>query len=116
MTNATNIANGMQAFQTLAQQVLRKATEGFTFNIKDVETKVSKNGNIGYRVTCTNGTVISFFHYSVDKETREIAEEQLHNLIDPIDNNGTFQVLAGCKILDNGSVLPLGTKSGSFWD
>jgi hypothetical protein len=93
------------SLSSLVEQVKRQATEGLSFNIENVETKVSKSGNVGVRAECTNGTIITFWSTNMDQ------------VVEAIDDNGTYQVIAGTKVLDDGSLIPSEKAStGKFWD
>lgn len=103
-------SKSLTSFAELTKSILDESQSGLTFNINDVESKVSKHGNVGYRVTCTNGQVITFF--ANNKE----GVYQLDELIEAIDNDGTHRVLAGVRLSDDGSLIPKNAKSGGFWD
>jgi hypothetical protein len=83
-------------------------TEDVTFNLAEckadgrLETRRSKTGNIGYRVTTDQGRVVTFW-----SSTRDLCLET--------DEDGNCSLLPGTTITDDGSLIPPGSKS-SFWD
>jgi hypothetical protein len=106
MPNAKNANKESKlSLASLVEQVKRQATSDLTFNIDDVETKISKSGNVGVRVKCSNGTIITFWSTNMDQ------------VVEAIDDDGTYQVIAGTKVLDDGSLIPADAAStGKFWD
>jgi hypothetical protein len=99
----------LTGFVELTKSILDESQSGLTFNIKDVESKVSKSGNVGYRVTCTNAQVITFF--ANNKE----GDYQLDKLVEAIDDDGNHRVIAGVRISDDGSLIPKDAEQGGFW-
>ena len=87
----------------LASQV-SAATETLTFNISNVEAKASKTGNTGFRATCDNGTVITFWSSKMDQ------------VVELLDNNGNYRVLPGTRISEDGGLIHKDAKKGGFWD
>jgi hypothetical protein len=87
----------------LASQV-SAATETLTFNIENVEVKASKTGNTGFRATCDNGTVITFWSSNMDQ------------VVELLDNNGNYRVLPGTRTSDDGGLIPKDARQGGFWD
>jgi hypothetical protein len=100
----------LMGFAELTESIQVQSTTGLTFNIKDVESKVASNGNVGYRVKLDNGQVITFFSH-----TKE-GVYQINDLIEAIDDDGNHRVIAGTRITETGSLLPKGAKKGGFWD
>ena len=64
-------------------------TEELTFHISDVETKRSKTGNVGYRVTTDQGRVITFW-----RTTRDLCIET--------DEEGNCSLISGTTVADDG--------------
>lgn len=93
----------LSSFAELTESIQRKSTEGLSFNIADVESKISKSGNVGYRVTLANGQVVTFWSSNVDQ------------VIEAIDDKGNHQVIAGTRITDDGSLIPKDAEKGGFW-
>lgn len=77
-------------------------TEELTFHISEVETKRSRTGNIGYRVTTDQGRVITFW-----RTTRDLCIET--------DEEGNCSLIPGTTVANDGGLIPSGTQSG-FWD
>lgn len=82
-------------------------TEEISFNLAEckaegrLETKRSKTGNIGYRVTTDQGRVVTFW-----STTRDLCLET--------DEEGNCTLIPGTTITEDGSLIPPGTQS-SFW-
>ncbi len=92
-------------FAELTKSIQDASMNGLTFNIKDVESKISpKTRNVGYRVTLDNGQVVTFWSSNLDQ------------VIEAIDDKGNHRVIAGTRITDDGSLIPKDAKSGGFWD
>lgn len=75
-----------------------------TFNIENVEVKMSTTGNTGFRATCDNGTVITFWSSNMDQ------------VVELLDNNGNYRVLPGTRVADDGGLIPKDARQGGFWD
>lgn len=80
------------------------SVETSTFNIENVEVKTSKTGNTGFRATCDNGQVITFWSSNMDQ------------VVELLDNNGNYRVLPGTRISDDGGLIPKDARQGGFWD
>jgi hypothetical protein len=80
------------------------SVETSQFNIENVEVKTSKTGNTGFRATCDNGTVITFWSSNMDQ------------VVELLDNNGNYRVLPGTRISDDGGLIPKDARQGGFWD
>ena len=90
-----------------SQKLKEKAQEGLSFNFNDVEMKLTKN-NTAYRVTCSNGQVITWFEtYKSGFTCDDIVEE--------IDDSGNMQVIHGVTVSADGSLIPAGMQGG-VWD
>lgn len=94
----------LTSFAELTKSIQDASTSGLTFNIADVESKISKTGNVGYRVTLANKQVVTFWSKNLDQ------------VIESIDDEGNHRVIAGTRITDDGSLIPKDAKSGGFWD
>jgi hypothetical protein len=68
-----------------------------TFSIENVETKVSKSGQVGFRATCDSGEVITFWATIIDRVVDEIAP-------------GKFRLKSGVDVAKGGGLIP--PKSG----
>lgn len=81
-----------------------KSVETLTFKIGDVETKVAKTGKVGFKATCANGKVITFWDSTMEKvvEATNTAETE-------------FRVKPGVNILEDGGLIPADAQSTGFW-
>jgi hypothetical protein len=94
----------LTSFAELTKSIQDQSTTGLTFNIVDVESKIAKSGNVGYRVKLANEQVVTFWSQNLDQ------------VIEAIDDKGNHRVIAGTRITDDGSLIPKDAKNGGFWD
>jgi hypothetical protein len=80
------------------------SVETLQFNIENVEVRVSKTGNTGFRATCDNDTVITFWSSNMDQ------------VVEQLDNEGNYRVLPGTRVSDDGGLIPKDARQGGFWD
>ena len=80
------------------------STDTLTFNISDVEVKMSKTGNTGFRATCSDNTVITFWSSNMDQ------------VVELLDDNGNYRILPGTRVSDDGGLIPKDARQGGFWD
>ena len=92
----------MNKLVALAQGALATLSDLQTFNIKNVEVKPTKTGNVGYRVTTDQGKVISFWQSNMDR------------VIEAIDEDN-FRVIPGTSFAEDGGCIPRDAVSGGFW-
>lgn len=74
-----------------------------TFSIEKVEVKPSKAGQVGFRATCDDGTVVTFWESTADQVVEETSQ-------------GRFRVLPGVDVAADGGLIPAASKSKGFWD
>lgn len=81
-----------------------------TFNVADVETRVAqRTGNVGMRVTCASGKVITFWSSNMDQVVKVLDEDK-----------GLYGIVPGTQMsFDKDdevySLIPAGSSSGGFW-
>lgn len=80
------------------------STDTLTFNISDVEVKMSKTGNTGFRATCSDNTVITFWSSNMDQ------------VVELLDDNGNYRLVPGTRVSDDGGLIPKDARQGGFWD
>jgi len=80
------------------------SVDTLTFNIENVEVKMSKTGNTGFRATCDDKTVITFWSSNMDQ------------VVEQLDNNGNYRVLPGTRVAEDGGLIPKDASQGGFWD
>lgn len=80
------------------------AVDTLTFNIENVEVKMSKTGNTGFRATCDNGTVVTFWSSNMDQ------------VVELLDDKGNYRVLPGTRVADDGGLIDKDARQGGFWD
>lgn len=99
-------AAGSKVLPTLADLATQASAsmDTLTFNIENVEHKASKTGNVGFRATCDNGNVITFWSGNMDQ------------VVEMIDNNGNYRVLPGTRVSNDGGLIPKDARQGGFWD
>ena len=83
---------------------LKKVSEELTFDIKSVEVRASKTGNVGYRVETDQGKTITFWDTTMDSVIEAVNE-----------NKGLYQVIPGTTVADDGGLIPKGSSSNGFW-
>ena len=88
----------------LGQAELKKLGGDLTFNIKNVEIKPSKTGNVGYRATCDNGKVVTFWDTTMDEVVEEV------NAL-----KGEYAVKPLVTVTEDGSLIAPGKGSNGFW-
>jgi hypothetical protein len=89
----------------LAKQALGQL-DTLTFNISSVQAKAFKTGNVGFRVTTDQGTVVTFWSSTMDQ------------VVEALDDAGNFQVIPGVRLAkdDDGSFgLIDPSRSTSIW-
>ena len=94
----------MLKLQALAKEALKGLGEQLTFNIKEVEVKPSKTGNVGYRVKTDQGKVVTFWASTMDEVIEEVNEAR-----------GEYAVKAAVTITEDGSLIAPGKGSNGFW-
>lgn len=95
----------MNKLKALGADALKSNSEEQTFNIKDVETRVSKTtGNVGYRVKTDQGKTITFWDTTMDLVIEEVDEAK-----------GIYGVVAGTTFTEDGGLIPKGKASNGFW-
>jgi hypothetical protein len=105
---ATKVATQVITWDMVDEATGDDFTEDITFNLAEckadgrLETRRSKTGNIGYRITTDQGRVVTFW-----STTRDLCLQT--------DEDGNCSLLPGTTITDDGSLIPPGSKS-SFWD
>ena len=75
-----------------------------TFNLKNVETKPSKTGNVGFKATLDSGKVVTFWSSNMDKVV-EVENEA----------KGDYRIKPGTQITEDGSLIPSDSASNGFW-
>jgi hypothetical protein len=70
-----------------------------TFSIENVETKVSKSGQVGFRATCDSGEVITFWASIIDRVVDEIVPCK-------------YRLKPGVDVAEDGSLMP---PEEGFW-
>ena len=80
------------------------SVDTLSFNISNVEVKMSKTGNTGFRATCDNGEVVTFWSSNMDQ------------VVEMLDDNGNYRVLPGTRVSDDGGLIPKDARQGGFWD
>ncbi len=109
MANKLSAANAavVTKLPTLAELASQASAsvDTLTFNISNVEVKMSSTGNCGFRATCDDGTVVTFWSSNMDE------------VVEQLDDNGNYRVLPGTKISDRDGGLISDEKSrqGGFW-
>jgi hypothetical protein len=74
-----------------------------TFSIENIEAKTSKSGQVGFRATCDNGEVVTFWESTADRVIDEVAP-------------GKFRLKAGVDVAKDGGLIPAESRStGGFW-
>lgn len=93
----------MKALVNLAKVAL--ATLGtLTFNVKNVETKASKGGNVGFKATTDQGKVITFWQSNMDLVVQAVEGK-----------DDQFEVIPGTQITEDGALIPKGSATTGFW-
>lgn len=94
----------MKALQALGKAALLALGTTLTFQVKNVETKASKTGNVGFKATTDQGKVITFWQSNMDL------------VVEPVEGKeDQFQVIAGTQITEDGSLIPKGAAVNGFW-
>lgn len=75
-----------------------------TFNIADLETKVSSNGNVGMRVKLSSGQTVTFWASNMDDVVKAVDEAK-----------GIYGVIPGTRIATDGGLIPANAATGGFW-
>lgn len=88
----------------LGVQALKAITEELTFNLKDVEVRASKTGNVGYRVKTDQGKVITFWDSTMDEV-----------IVETNATRGDYAVAPGVTVTEDGGLIPKGTQANGFW-
>ena len=108
MSNKLTAAKAAQVAKlpTLAELAAQASAsvDTLTFNIENVDVKLSSTGNTGFRATCDNGTVITFWSSNMDQ------------VVEQLDDNGNFRVLPGTRVADDGGLIRKDAPKGGFWD
>lgn len=87
--------------------LVNKAKESavqLTFNIADLETKVSSNGNVGMRVKLSSGQTVTFWASNMDDVVKAVDAA-----------NGIYGVVPGTRIATDGGLIPANASQGGFW-
>ena len=101
MANNSLVAK-LPTLAELAAQASAKV-DTLTFNISDVEVKMSKTGNTGFRATCSNGQTVTFWSSNMDQ------------VVEQIDDNGNYRVIPGTRLSDDNGLIPKDASQGGFW-
>jgi hypothetical protein len=102
---AAKAAPQVTALPTLADLASQasSAVDTLTFNISNVEVKMSSTGNCGFRATCDDGTVVTFWSSNMDQ------------VVEMIDDNGNYRVLPGTRVAEDGGLIDKDARQGGFW-
>jgi hypothetical protein len=99
----------MNSLSKLVQQAEAKSVDGFTFAIGALQMGArSKSGNYGFRVTCDNGTKVSFWASNMESVVEETTE-------------GNFRVLPGVRMSQTPDadgylgLIPEDAEQGGYW-
>jgi hypothetical protein len=99
----------MDSLFKLVQKLEDQSVNGLTFKIADLQVgQRSKSGNYGFRVTCANGTKVSFWASNMESCVEETSE-------------GNFRVLPGVRMPEQADIdgyfglIPADAEQGSYW-
>lgn len=75
-----------------------------TFSVENIEVgKISKSGQVGFRATCDNGDIVTFWESTADGVIDEIAP-------------GKFRLKPGVDIARDGGLIPAESRNkGGYW-
>ncbi len=93
----------MKGLLALADKALEQLGS-LTFSEKAVETKPSKNGNVGFKVTTDQGKVVTFWKSNMDTVIEVVDEAK-----------GLYKVIPGTQITEDGALISADSKSNGFW-
>jgi len=101
----------MNSLLKLIQKLEEESVSGFTFKMASLQVgkKAKNKKNYGFRVTCDNGTKVSFWASNYDAVVEETSE-------------GNFRVLPGVRISENADadgyhgLIPENAEQGGYWD
>ena len=89
--------------QLAAKAVENANPDKLTFKLADLESVVTRNQKVSFRVTLSNGTTVTFW-------STNMAE-----LVTELPDGLTCQLLPGVEILENGNLIPGGSQWEGPW-
>lgn len=80
-------------------------TENLSFPVTSLEAKATESAipKVNFRATLTNGKVVTFW------------ESNMAELVEPSADGNSFLLKAGVTILEDGALIPPGSKWAGVW-